>query len=95
MFLQEPPIVVHWYVDASDCGLVVADLAKKRFIQLDLDDQESSMICSVGKTQPFNINVRELFCVAFASLLWGHDCATHSATKMVVIQQHQRCHVGE
>jgi hypothetical protein len=85
MFNQDPPIDVHWYMDASDSGLAVLDPSQQRFIQLDFDDDERSMIRSV-KTQLFNINVRELMCVTLAAVLWGQDCSTHLASQMTHVR---------
>ncbi|EGZ23018.1 hypothetical protein PHYSODRAFT_324285 [Phytophthora sojae] len=70
MFGEDPPIDVHWYMDASDYGLAVADSAQQRSIQLTFDDQERSMIRGTKGDHLFNINVRELLCVALAAVLW-------------------------
>lgn len=57
-------------MDASDYGLAVADSAQQRSIQLTFDDQERSMIRGTKGDHLFNINVRELLCVALAAVLW-------------------------
>ncbi|OWZ18580.1 hypothetical protein PHMEG_0007310 [Phytophthora megakarya] len=58
MFCSDPPIDIHWSLDASDSGLAVVDSAQQRFIQLQFDVEESTWIHTTSGGQPFTINVR-------------------------------------
>ncbi|KAE8972565.1 hypothetical protein PR001_g26571 [Phytophthora rubi] len=87
MFGEDPPSIdVHWYTDDSDYGLAVADPAQERFIQLTFDDQERSMIRGTEGGHLFNINVRELLCVALAAVLWDGDYSEPHSSTMIHIR---------
>ncbi|OWZ15562.1 hypothetical protein PHMEG_00010769, partial [Phytophthora megakarya] len=86
MFCSDPPIDVHWYMDASDRGLAVADPARQRYILLQFDADECTMIHAGQGSQPFNINVRELFCVALASVLWGRGRSVHGSSELLHVK---------
>lgn len=73
MFWREPHPCLHLYMDASNEGLAVLAPAHKRYIQIRFDDDESHDITSATDANGFTINVRELFCVALAAVVWGEN----------------------
>ncbi|ETL33214.1 hypothetical protein L916_14276 [Phytophthora nicotianae] len=71
MFWREPRPDLHLYTDASDEGLAVLDPDHKRYLQIRFDDEERHDITSAPDANGFTINVRELFFVALAAVVWG------------------------
>ena len=76
---------LHLYMDASDVGLVVLDLAHRRYIQLFFDQSEREMIRTVSEkasgtegpdTALFSINVREHLSLCLAVSIWARAWST-------------------
>lgn len=70
IFCQDPPVDVHWYMDARDQGLAVLHPATKQYIQVRFDDEERSWMAE-AQSSSFPINVREHFSIALAALVFG------------------------
>ncbi|KDO19806.1 hypothetical protein SPRG_14668 [Saprolegnia parasitica CBS 223.65] len=96
---------LHLYMDASDEGLVVLDLAHRRYIQLFFDQSEREMIRAVsgnssGTEAPdtafFSINVREHLSLCLAVSIWARAWSTldkgtlHLAASNVYAQELNR-----
>lgn len=83
LFVDETPADAHFYMDASDDGLVVLHPSRRQFIQLRFDAMERSLIAQ-GTT--FTINVRELFSVALAAWLFGPELTPDSGGGITLVR---------
>lgn len=86
LFCANQEADVHIYMDASNKGLAVIDPSKKRYIQVQFDLLESTWTASGSKTTDFNINVRELFSVALAAILFGPSWTNSNKSSITLVR---------
>lgn len=86
LFWTEPVPDVHVYMDASNQGLAVLDPARERYIQARFDEDECRLIDSSSGESGLSINVRELFCVTLAAVVWGSDWTPSSVCAFTTVR---------
>lgn len=81
---KAPDYIIH--MDASDRGLCALWTVRKKYLQLEFDQEERRLIetCNASVSDEFSINIRELMSAVFASIVW--------ASKWSQSEQHDHGH---